>query len=395
MRRRRPELRATSAPADGVARGGGEIRRLFVNGRFLTQQLEGVQRTAAEVVEALDGLLDVGVIDQGRWRVTLLAPPGPLRPLRLRHVELRQAGRFRGHLWEQLELPWLARTGTLLSLCNAAPLLKRRHLVTLHDAAVFAAPAGYSAAFSRWYRFLFACLGRTAHGVLTVSEFSRGELARHAGIPGHKLRVIPQGALHLDRLDPDTSVLERFGLRGEPFVLLVGSRNPNKNVAAVLRAMECFSAPRPVLVVAGGANVRVFRPEDGVGREERERVVHLGYVSDGELKALYREAAVFVFPSLYEGFGFPPVEAMSCGCPVLVSDIPVLREVCGDAAGYFDPHDPHAIASAISRVLEDPEYRDRLRQRGRERVSRLTWEACAREIWAAVEAAAGEGRGSA
>jgi glycosyltransferase involved in cell wall biosynthesis len=364
---------------------------VFINGRFLTQKLEGVQRTAEEVVRALDAALADGSLGPACPQVTLLAPRGELRGLQLRHIEVRRAGRLRGNLWEQLELPWLTRAGVLVSFCNAAPLLKRRQVVTLHDAAVYASPEGYSRLFATWYRFLFAALGRTARVVLTVSHFSRRELALHAGVPAAKLRVVRQGAQHLRQVEPDPSVVERHRLRDERFVLAVGSLNPNKNFRSVLAALASYPEPRPKLVVAGGVNNRVFR--EGAGAIPMEGATYVGYVTDAQLKSLYTEAAVFVFPSLYEGFGLPPLEAMSNGCPAVVSDIPVLREVCGDAAEYCDPRDPASIAGAIRRVLEDEARADELRSRGRERARAFTWEGCAREVWAAVREAADAGQG--
>lgn len=388
----RPRARV-SMTADPAAARSGVRYPVYINGRFLTQKLEGVQRTAEEVVRALDAALADGSLGPGSPQVTLLAPRGELRGLQLRHIQLRRAGRLRGNLWEQLELPWLTRGGVLVSFCNAAPLLKRRQIVTLHDAAVYASPEGYSRLFATWYRFLFAALGRTARVVLTVSQFSRRELARHAGVPAAKLRVVRQGAQHLLQVEPDPSVVERHGLRGERFVLAVGSLNPNKNFRSVLAALASYPQPRPKLVVAGGVNGRVFR--DGAGAVSMEGATYVGYVTDAQLKALYAEAAVFVFPSLYEGFGFPPLEAMSNGCPAVVSDIPVLREVCGDAAEYCDPRDPASIAGAIRRVLEDEARAGELRSRGRERIREFTWEGCARDVWAAVREAAYGGEGTA
>jgi glycosyltransferase involved in cell wall biosynthesis len=371
-----------------VSATGNAAVSVFINGRFLSQKTEGVQRAAEQLVRALDTLLARGEIDAEGWRVRVLVPRGVQRALELRKIRVEQVGRLRGHAWEQLELPWYARAGVLLSLGNAAPVLKRRHVAMLYDAAVFATPSAYSRIFSCWYRLLFAGLGRTARAVLTSSEHSARELQERARIPVRKVRVVPLGAQHLRDIDEDPSVLTRHRLENVRYVLAVGSLNVNKNFAAVLEAMSWFPAPRPPLVVAGGANPTVFG--ESADWPRLEGAIYVGYVTDAQLKALYSRAAVFVFPSKYEGFGFPPLEAMACGCPAVVSGIPVLREICGEAAAFFDPSDPRDIAAAIQRVLDDPDHAEDLRARGRKRVGEFSWERSAREVWRAVEAVAVE-----
>jgi glycosyltransferase involved in cell wall biosynthesis len=365
---------------------GGRPNRVFINGRFLTQRLEGVQRSALELVRTLDTMMADGRIDTGRWDVTILVPPrGVTSAPELQRIGVRPVGRAGGHAWEQLELPFHARTGLLVSFCNTAPLAARRQVVTLHDAAVFAAPGGYSRAFRTWYRTMFRVLGRTAESVMTVSEFSREELQRWAGISGDRIRVIRQGVDHLERVHADLTILEKHGLQTTPFVLAVGSRNPNKNLPALIRATALLPEPRPRVVIVGGANPRVFGSE---AEDELSDALHLGHVSDGDLRALYGAASVFVFPSRYEGFGFPPLEAMSSGCPVVAADIPVLREVCGDAAMYADANDPAVIAAAVHSVLSDPTLADGLRGRGHRRVRRFRWDECAEQVWDTIRSAA-------
>jgi glycosyltransferase involved in cell wall biosynthesis len=135
------------------------------------------------------------------------------------------------------------------------------------------------------------------------------------------------------------------------------------------------------LAIAGQRHSRLFGP-GGVAIDEG--VVQLGYVSDGELRSLYENAALFVYPSFYEGFGLPPVEAMSCGCPVLVARSSSLPEACGDGAAYCDPADISDIAANISRILDDPEFANLLRQKGKARAAQLTAREAASQIWSAL-----------
>ena len=163
------------------------------------------------------------------------------------------------------------------------------------------------------------------------------------------------------------------------YLLAVASANPTKNLPALVEAFAALPADAGLrLVIAGGSNAAVF------GRTARAaddaRVVRAGAVSDAELKALYAHALAFVFPSLYEGFGLPPLEAMSCGCPVLASDAASIPEVCGDAALYFAPRDLPAMTAAMRRIAADAPLRDALRERGRRRLDAYTWEHGAADV---------------
>jgi glycosyltransferase involved in cell wall biosynthesis len=360
--------------------------RIVINGRFLTQTVTGVQRYAIELTKALDELLGRGVIDAERYKFELLAPLSGAADLSLRHIQIRRQGNLSGSLWEQFELPWLTRDALLINLCNAAPLAVSRQLVTLHDAAVHAVPEAYSRAFRIWYKLLLPNVGRIARRVITVSQFSRSEITRRFGVAESKCVVIGEGKEHMQKVAADKSALERHGIGRRPYVLAVSSASPNKNFRAIVQAIQWLGAAPFDLVIAGGTNPRIF---SDAGAKLPDFVRHVGYVSDGELKALYEAAACFVYPSFYEGFGLPPLEAMACGCPVIVSRAASLPEVCGDAALYCDPTDPRDIAKQMSDLVFDDGLRARLRQRGLERAQQFSWERCARETWAVIEEEAG------
>ncbi len=359
--------------------------RVFINARFLTQPVTGVQRYGRELVRALDGLLERGFAGAARYTFVLLAPRASRADhdgLRLRHLELRWVGRLRGHLWEQLELPLYARGCLLVSPGQAGPLLKRKQIVTIHDAAVFAVAGGFSAPFRIWYRILGIGLGRVARRVVTDSKFSAQELHRYCRIDERKLRVIPLGVEHIRSVVPDYSVLDRHELGRRPFVLGVSSLNPNKNLHGIAAAVRLLGERDYDVVIAGGANPRVFAEMDG---GVPANVRYLGYVTDSELRALYDRASCFVYPSFYEGFGLPPLEAMACGCPVIVSNTASLPEVCGRAALYCNPATPADIANKIDAVMRNPVLQSEMRRRGLEQVREFTWERCARMMLALVD----------
>jgi glycosyltransferase involved in cell wall biosynthesis len=343
---------------------------IYINGKFLAQPLTGVQRYARQLLLAVDRHLQE---HPGADRWVLLRPAGAAAPF-LQRVHSREVGPagLQLHLWEQLVLPWAARGALLLSLAGSSPVAARRQMCTLHDAAVFDAPHGYTWAFVAWYRMLFRLQARRALRLLTVSEFSRSRLATQLHLQPVRVGVVPDGADHLDEVSPDDAILARLALHGTRFVLAVASANPNKNIQALKAAFSrAATAPDLRLVLVGSANPAVFAARQEAPTDPR--IVHAGTVSDAELVALYRQAAGLVFPSLYEGFGLPPLEAMAQGCPVAAARAGAVPEVCGDAAIYFDPHVQPAIEAAIKRLLEAGPAVQALRAAGPVQARRWTW----------------------
>lgn len=353
-----------------------------INARFLTQPITGVQRYAIELVKALDAMLESGELDKKHVSFVLLAPKRTCHELNLRHITLKQIGILKGHLWEQIELPLYSCGHLLLNFCNTGPILKSKQIVTICDASVFACPSGYSKAFRLWYQFLLPILGRNSKEIITISEFSKSELIKYCGIIPDKISPTLLGVESFSGLEMDEAILDKHGLNATPYVLAVSSMNPNKNFTALVQAIEMLGDVNFKVVIAGGTNSRVF---GGDAAQLPGFVTRVGYVSDAELQALYKHAACFVFPSLYEGFGLPPLEAMACGCPVIVSKAASLPEVCGEAALYCDPYSPADIAEKIKRLMGDAALRNDLREKGLARARQFTWEKCARETCAVIE----------
>lgn len=352
---------------------------IFINGRFLAQSVTGVQRYAREVVLALDDLLEAGEIDRDRYAFVLVSPVGASDFPGLKHIAIRSMGPLRGQAWEQLFLPAISRKGWLLSFCNVGPLIKRRHVVTIHDASIFAYPEAYSPGFRAWYRFALPLLGKTSARIITDSHFSESELIKYCGLPPDKIAVVPLGVDHMSRLQPDYDVFQKHRLGEKPYILAVSSLSPHKNFMRLVQAFDLLRNEDVDIVVAGGANSKVF--SNSRFSSNQSNVHYIGYVSDGELKALYERAHCFVYPSLYEGFGLPPLEAMACGCPVIVSNAASLNEVCGAAALYCDPNSQEDIADKIGLLLTDETLREKLCETGRLRAAKFLWADTARAIW--------------
>jgi glycosyltransferase involved in cell wall biosynthesis len=353
---------------------------IYVNGKFTCQATTGVQRVAEQLLRALDALAPRS--DEPRW--VLLHPPGG-GLAGLRRIEQRAVGPARAplHAWEQAWLPRAAVGGLLLNLSGSAPYLGGRTAAMLHDAAVFDHPEAYSSSFVAWYRRLFARLGRRAERLFTVSAFSRSRLAACLGLPESRFEVLANAADHLDRIEPDDSVLDRHGLRARPFLLAVGSANPTKNLPTLVQAFGRLAPGDLRLVIVGGSNARVFA-DDGSAAGDPPGVVRTGPLGDAPLKALYRHALGLVFPSLYEGFGLPALEAMAQGCAVAASNVASMPEVCGDAALYFDPRTAAGISAAIERLVGDAGLREDLRRAGLARAAKFSWAASAGRLRAVL-----------
>lgn len=221
---------------------------------------------------------------------------------------------------------------------------------------------------------------RRADGIITISQSSKDDAVSLLGIPDEKIRVIHLGVDHA-RFQPSTGV-GRFA-QSPPYVVNIGARNANKNQARILEAFARVAAENPNLQLFFAGPWRTADREwlevEAEKLGVRERVKHLGYVSEAEMPSLYGNAVAFVFPSLEEGFGLPVLEALACGGPVVTSSRSSLPEVAGEAALFVDPCSVTDVADAIKRLLADPSLREKLRRCGFARAAQFTWAKTAQE----------------
>lgn len=352
---------------------------VYINGRFATQPLSGVQRYAREIVAQLD---EVAAQVDPAVRYVLLTPRGA-DDLGLDTIKQEACGKRHGHAWDQIDFAAAARGGVALSLCSTGPVVHRRQIVVIHDAAVQRHPEHFSRGYRTAHAVLDLLLARTAN-LATVSEFSRRELSELLRVPARSILVAPNGWQHM-QVQPDSQATTRLGLVGKPYFLALGNLTPNKNLAVILRALARLQGSEARLVAVGRIDPSVFG-SGGVPQAGPDLLLP-GRLSDAEVAGLMQSARALIFPSIYEGFGIPPIEAFVNKCPVLASTAEAVVEVCQDAAEYFDPHDDARLAELMRMVLaDDGSWRAAKLARAQERLAHYSWrrsaeilaQACAR-----------------
>lgn len=274
--------------------------------------------------------------------------------------------------WARAELFGVARAARRLGAdlvhcpANFGPLRSKVPVVlTVHDLLAFRHPEFVPGAYSRILRTMIRAAARGARRILTVSRASRDDIVTYLGVPRDRVVVTPLAGSAPADVAPSP--------RRDDRLLAVGNRMPHKGFEILLEALARVDAEnRPSLVVTGSHGEDPLRPVvDRLGLGDHVEL--RGWLSRDELDVLYAESTALVFPTRFEGFGLPPLEAMARGCPVIVSDLPVLHEVAGDAAVYVDPTDPDAIAGAIRSLLASPADRERMSRAGLERAAGFSW----------------------
>jgi glycosyltransferase involved in cell wall biosynthesis len=260
-------------------------------------------------------------------------------------------------------------------------------VVTVHDLSVIHHPEWHPPERVALHERHFAETLKRCRHILTVSEAMRREIVATMGVPWEQVTAVPNGVrsdvrpMSASEIAP---VRTRLGLPDD-YLLYVGTIEPRKNVLTLLRAycaLDDATRSRCPLVLAGQWGWGYEREEAFLNNEAKHRgVIHLGYVADADLPAVYAGAAALVYPSHYEGFGLPPVEMMACGGAVLASTDAAVREVCGEAAHFIDANDECGWRDAMRRLICDAEWRSQLRRDTVERASRFSWVKCADETW--------------
>ncbi len=355
--------------------------------RAAVVQRTGTERYSLEVVRAL-----LAVDSPHRWRLYFRELPSPSLHSWTGSAEVRVIPFPR--LWTHIRLSWEMAThppDILFMPAHVLPIIHpRRSVATIHDLGYRCFPEAHPPAARLYLELGTRWNARQARRVVVDSQATRADLERFYGTPAYKIHVIyPGHTSWIQRVEDPArirSAQERLGIP-EQYILYVGTIQPRKNLVRLIEAYVSLrrrwpaGSEPPHLVLGGKMGWMTQDIVRAVQHSGLENLVHLvGYVPDEELPALLSGALVFAFPSLYEGFGFPVLEAMACGTPVVCSNTSSLPEVAGDAALLVDPLDVEDIASSLLRVFQDEELRRRMVEAGYRQVQRFSWQNTAREL---------------
>ena len=303
----------------------------------------------------------------------------------LRAVHLKTS-RIRGHWWA-VGLPLYvtkARFDLFHGTNFEVPFWNRHSVVTIHDLSALLHREKHRDSLARRARLRLPIVAKLARKIITPTESVKREVCEHLRVKANKVIAIPSAARQSFRPVPSEQTVEtrkRLAIEDD-FLFFVGTLEPRKNLLTLLKAFDQIvrqTSLRPQLVITGGEGWLMdetfsFIKHSGIG----DRLRLTGYLGDEELRALYSSCRIFVYPSLYEGFGLPPLEAMACGAPVIAGRVAALQEVLGSAARLFDPLNVEALAGSIVELMENDEERRRLASNGPKHAAKFSWAETAR-----------------
>lgn len=314
----------------------------YVNSLFLTKRTTGLERYATELSIALK---------KKNQAVIFLSPKNNSYNCNIKKLNPTDVGNWGGYLWEQFELPrYLKSIGNplLINLTNTCPVFYRNQILVIHDVAFIHNPDWYTKKAALFFNYIVKKSAKAAKRIVTVSEFSKIEIVKYLQLDSEKISVVypgvPTGILNITTENNKNE----YG----DYILTVSSLEPRKNIVSLIRAFKKLKKPDLKLLIVGDKNNLVFKDME-INLMKEENIIFLGYVNDKILVNLYKNTRLFVYLSLYEGFGFPPVEAISLGCPVLISNRSSLPEICGDFAEMVDPLSIDEIVKKIDLMLSN------------------------------------------
>jgi glycosyltransferase involved in cell wall biosynthesis len=334
------------------------VGTVIVNARYKFRPVSGVERYACEVEKRLKGKLQ------------------PVFP------EAFPRG-WSGHLWEQVLLPIkVGKQDLLWSPANTGPMKMGNQVATIHDLSPLEHPEWFAPEFATWYRYMLPRLSGVVSKVITISEFSKQRMVEILKLSEDKIVVAPGGVdrkiFHPVNNSDVEIVCKRLGVK-IPYLLAINPKNPRKNAINLLKAWEVIRLKYPDLhLVLLASEKKAFVM--GEHAPSTNRIIRLRYVNDSDLVALMNGAEVFVYPSLYEGFGLCVLEAMACGTPVLASAKGGLSEAVGDAGYLVDPADVDGLIDGMGCLLMDSAIRNDLITKGSRRAAHFEWDSTARIV---------------
>jgi len=316
------------------------MTKIFINGRFLTQKLTGISRFSLEICRVLCQTTKFNII----------APKNSiLKEYDIEGLNIIEYGNLNSHLWEQISLPLFLRKQKdyiLINFSGLGPIFIKSKISTIHDVSFVRHPEWFSKQYSLLYKVFTPLIIKNSICILTVSKFSKNEIIDYYNVSYDKIKIIYNA---INNHFNDLRIQ-----RDKHNVISVASFDPRKNIKTILEAstQEGFDSYNLTLVGSGN---RVFG-QLGFSKDMFSHVTFTGHISDSELIKQYNNSSIFISASLYEGFGIPPLEALACGCKLLLSDIPVYHEIFEDAAVYFNPMDPMDLLRGLIQVSKSKPY---------------------------------------
>ncbi len=335
---------------------------VICNTRCLQAPLTGVQRYTSKVLEGF--------------------PKGAVKCV---HPKAEIARGFKGHMWEQFYLPSLLKKSELLfSPCITGPISVSNQIAVIHDVVPLEHPEWDNYYFSKWYQFVLPRLGKKVKHLIAISEFTKDRIIRFMGVAPEKISVVYNGVDH-DFLTSPAPVLD---LPFSRYVLSLGSLEPRKNLPMLLKAwMEIIDEiPEDIgLVICGQQGSSLVFNRANIDTSILRRVHFTGRVDDRYLPSLYKNALFFAYISFYEGFGLPPLEAMTAGCAVLVGNLSALPEVVGDGAITVDPYSLEDIKKGMLTYINNNTIRTNVAKIGLIQARKFNWKATSEDTWNIIE----------
>ena len=316
--------------------------KIAINGRFVVRRFGGQERYSYQVVKGLDKLSK-----QGEFELIVPEYANSEKIPELKNIEVKKVGNIKGHLWEQTSYCFylMKNRKTGFNPCITCPIAKP-DITTLHDIGQLINAQSYKNLYGKlsrqWHKWMFYSSAKHSKLIFTVSNYSKGEIIKHLGVDADRIVVSGSGWQHFENVKEDMTFFDRHPeLQQGKYFLSASSLTPQKNFKWVKRA--ALNNPKEVFAIAG-EKVSLTQEDNEL---EPENLIYLGYVTDGEMKALMRCCKAFIHPAKYEGFGLTPMEAMSVGAPIILSNATCLPEVYGNTVHYINPDDANVDLNSL------------------------------------------------
>ena len=331
---------------------------IIINARFLTQTITGVQRFAIEICRGLPNHIagnDVIFVCPKDKKINHLG----------NNKKVIEVGSLSNNLWEQIELPlFLKKNGNplLINLVGLGPIGYKNKIMALYDLAFYHYPEWFSFTFRTTYNFLVPISIKNAKLIITDSEYVKADIHKTYGVNQKNIDVIYAAP---------SKKFKNLHLKREKIILTVSSIDPRKNLGRVIKAFQLIESDFKLVIV--GKSNNSFAKMDVERKLITSKVQFTGYLTDDELIQLYNKASIFIYASLFEGFGIPPLEAQACGCSCIVSNSTSLPEVYQNSVTYCDPKSIESIKDALNLLVHDQEEREKIQKSGFENFKRFNW----------------------